>query len=59
MTGELQSLALIGCQARLCQSLNSCLCFEPVHCRGHAEDAHEGTGGLFVSGGNGTPLFQP
>jgi hypothetical protein len=39
--------------------LNSCLCFEPVHCSGDAEDPHEGAGGLFVSSGDGTPFFQP
>src|SRR5690348_5548740 len=35
------------------------LAFDPVEGGGHAEDAHEGAGGLLVAGGDGAPLLEP
>ena len=32
---------------------------EPIVCCGEAEDAEEGTRGLFVAGGDGAPFLQP
>ncbi len=33
--------------------------FDPVHCCCHAQHTHEGVSGLFIAGGDSTPLLQP
>jgi len=54
---EAGSAAKKGVVTRSCQFLSSWLCFEPVHGGGQAKDAHEGLGGLLVSGCYGAPFL--